>query len=81
MNESRILCVICRSADRSGVAAFCLACQRSYDRHTKRDDGTLMSVMTWAAKRSWYFASRQQTAKRKAARTQTKTGERGPSYR
>lgn len=53
-------CFICTDDKK---APLCKECQRAYDKHTKRDDGTLTSAYRWVAARVW-----------KAARAQAKKG-------
>lgn len=46
-------CFICETPD-DGVC-LCDKCARAFDRATKKDDGTIMAVMQWAAKRARRF--------------------------
>lgn len=53
MTARRHVCIICDEPCGVFPGPFmCAACSRSYDRHAATDDGTLFSVLKWAAKRS-----------------------------
>lgn len=51
MTESR-RCEVCQ-ARSSGM--LCDACSKSFDRSTESDDGSIMAVIIWAARRARYF--------------------------
>lgn len=44
-------CVVCGGPEDT-VMRMCDSCQRSYDRRVQRDDGTIFSVLIWAAARA-----------------------------
>ena len=48
-------CAICKSPNAK-PSAWCRTCSRAYDRHTAKDDGTLISIVDWAARRAWLAA-------------------------
>lgn len=41
-------CLVCGLCGR----ALCRACQASYDKATKRDDGSILAIIQWAADRA-----------------------------
>lgn len=49
-------CSICATAPGTGVLRMCERCRASYDRRLSRDDGTLASILEWAASRARRFA-------------------------
>jgi IMP cyclohydrolase len=50
-------CAVCCERDAVGVA-LCRVCSRSFDRTRAQDDGTLLTVVVWAAARARRFARR-----------------------
>lgn len=46
-------CEIC--LERPCTNLMCEACQKSYDKQVREDDGTLHSVLVWACRRARYF--------------------------
>lgn len=47
------VCTICRAPS---LVVWCRACRSSYDRAVANDDGTLLAVIQWAARRTLRFA-------------------------
>jgi hypothetical protein len=60
-------CVVCQERRAAGLQ-FCPACSTAYDRHTAKDDGTLMSAYAWVAKRARAFERRRCKRKLEAQR-------------
>ncbi len=48
------LCEFCQLPNES-ITLMCKRCSKSYDAHLRTDDGTLNSVLVWAARRARYF--------------------------
>ena len=48
-----MLCDFCERPYRNGL--MCERCCKSWDAWKRKDDGTLHSMMVWAAKRARYF--------------------------
>lgn len=71
-------CAICQARSPFGM---CDPCGRSYDRARRRDDGSILAALTWAARRARRIAKREveqsiarrlQAAARRAARVVVK---------
>lgn len=64
MSGSR--CIVC-GASLGTSLGLCAGCSKSYDRAVARDDGTLLSVIAWAARRAWAHAKKKTKRARRAS--------------
>ncbi len=58
-------CVVCDERPARGL--LCTVCSRSYDRHVARDDGTIDSVLRWAAEGARAYEHRRGIRRRRAS--------------
>ena len=57
-------CPVCGEL-RPMMGAMCTPCGKSYDRATRRDDGTIQAVIEWAAARARWFERRRNNKTRR----------------
>lgn len=62
----RSKCVVCEASVGTSLG-LCTGCSKSYDRAVARDDGTLLSVIAWAARRAWAHAKKKKTKRARRA--------------
>lgn len=51
-------CFVCGLERGGSSTALCLVCGPAFDRAMDKDDGTIMAMMQWTAKRARRFAAR-----------------------
>lgn len=72
MSGSR--CIVCGASLLGTSLGLCTGCSKSYERAVASDDGTLLSVIAWAARRAWVHAKKKKKKKTKRARRATGGG-------
>ncbi len=66
MDPTETLRLKCTYCDRPGPQLMCKLCAASFDRYMREeDDGTIYSVMSWAARRARFFEQRRQRQHRR----------------